>query len=406
MAFKSVLFVDDEENILKGLKRMLHRYKKEWDMYFAVGAQEALEFLENVQVEVLVTDMKMPGMNGVELMQEVKKLYPKMARIVLSGHSERNDVIKSASLAHQYLAKPCKSDKLIGVINNTYYLNSILKDGEVRRVISTIEALPALPHTYNRLMSELNSPDFSLKKVGEIVAEDVGMSTSILKQVNSSFWGLANHIGSPEQAVNMLGAEIVKALVLSSHIFQLLDNNDAISIDDIEKTSLLTSRFSKVLASLLPMDRVQKDNAFIASLLLDVGRLILINNFPQTYQVVLEEVQRNQGYSLRQAEYTVMGVTHAEIGAYLLGLWGMPADIVSAVALHHVPKILDDGNDFVIAVAYAACAFATYFESSDEFSFESFEIDLEYCKSAGIEEVIKPAFNECVSIYRELENGK
>jgi len=305
---------------------MLHRYNKEWSMRFALGGRAALEMLKESPVDVLVTDMKIPEMSGVELMEAVKREYPGTIRIVLSGHSEREDVIRAASLAHQYLAKPTKSEKLIEVISQTYLVNSILKDAEVKRVITNIDVLPTLPETYRRVEEELNSEDFSLKRVGEIVAKDMAMSTSILKQVNSAFWGLSNKITSPEQAVNLLGAEVIRALLLSATVFLAFEETDPqlISMESIEKKSQLAGRFSKIIAKIRGCDKATTESIFIAALLQDVGQLILMTSFPESYKVVIDAYEANRKfkpdyYKIRDAEAAVMGVTHAEIGAYLLG---------------------------------------------------------------------------------------
>ena len=403
---KSILFVDDEENILKGLKRMLHRYSKEWFMLFAVGGDEALEIMKQCKIEVLVTDMKMPKMSGVELMKEVKRLYPDVIRIVLSGHSEKEDVIKSVSLAHQYLAKPCPPDKLIDIINNTYILNTILKSQEVKRTISTIDSLPTLPETYYALMDELNNPEFSLKRVGEIISDDIGMSTSILKQVNSSFWGLPNPVSTPEQAVSMLGGDIVKALVLSTHLFDLGKDvdTDLIPIEELEFQSKLTGRYSKLICEKLNLPKEVRDFSFIASILQDVGRLVLASNFPDTYSVVMENAAKNPEWALKYAEYTVMGVTHAEVGAYLLGIWGIHNDVVISVAVHHTPRSVFNKEDKVCRVSYLAGAIAELLIKNDFATVDELDIDNEYLVEFGVKEILPELFEEAVNIFLEVKD--
>ena len=407
MSGKSILFVDDEEMILKGLKRMLHKYSKEWDMRFALGAEVALKMLNEQEVNVVVTDMKMPGMSGVELMEKIKTLYPHTVRIVLSGHSEKEDVIKSIKLAHQYLAKPVESEKLISVIEQTYYLNTVLKDKEVKRVVATIEALPALPTTYNKIMKELESDDFSLKNIGAIVSQDIGTSTNILKQVNSSFWGLTSKVQTPDQAVNLLGADIIKSLVLKHHIFSLYEDigSDIFSISDMEKKAILSSQFSKIISTELKLEKELQDSAFIATMLQDVGILILLTNFPKTYNVVLDELKKNEGYSLRQAELSVMGVSHAEIGAYLLGIWGMNFEVVSAIAMHHSPKVLDKRTDLVTFISYLSNAI---YETLNDDIFnmpDDMDIDRVYLANIGMLEKIDTFYEKCREVMEEVDNG-
>jgi HD-like signal output (HDOD) protein/CheY-like chemotaxis protein len=404
MLEKSILFVDDEEMILKGLRRMLHGYSKEWKMYFALGGEEALTVLKGKSVDVLVTDMKMPGMSGVGLMESVRKMYPKMIRIVLSGHSERDDVIRAASLAHQYLAKPCKPERLISVINQSYYMATILKDDDVKRVVSTIDSLPTLPATYNRLVEELNSEDPSLKKIGEIVSTDIGLSATILKQVNSAFWGLANHVKSPEQAVNLLGSEVIKALALSNHMFKSFatEDNVLLSLKELEKSCLLTARFAKEIIIKLGGEKQIVDNAFIAGLLLDIGKLILLSSFPDTYKVVVDTWKVREGERIRNVETEVMGVTHAEIGAYLLGIWGMPKAIIDAVALHHSPLVLLEENDLIVSTVYLASFFCENLMENGDIELDDLKPNSLYLQSLGLLDRYPEMFQVCQDIYKEV----
>lgn len=336
---KNVLFVDDEINILNALKRMLFHLKNEWQMYFANSGYKALEILETTKVDVVVTDMRMPGMDGAQLLEEIQKKYPEMIRIVLSGHSDKADIMRTVNLAHQFLSKPCSSDKIKETVNNTFELHKILKNDDAQRMVSKIESLPSLPGVYRRVKEEMDSDDYSLASIGGIISEDIGMSTNVLKLVNSSFFGLTNHVSSPTQAVNMLGVEIIESLMLSSHIFHSLnlDKIEGMSIDKLMDHSLLTGNFAKLIAKHEKVDKKIVDNSFIAGMLHDVGKLILISNFNVTYKVVIAEAQA-QNKTIWEVETEVLGTTHAEIGAYLLGLWGLSDNIVEAVALHHTPN--------------------------------------------------------------------
>jgi YesN/AraC family two-component response regulator len=110
---KRILFVDDEPNIIQGLKRALRCRKNEWEMFFADSGQKALELLAENQVDVIVTDMCMPGMDGVKLLTEVMKHYPRTARIILSGNLYKEMHVFSSKTAHKSLSKPCDTEKLI-----------------------------------------------------------------------------------------------------------------------------------------------------------------------------------------------------------------------------------------------------------------------------------------------------
>ncbi len=109
---KRVLFVDDEPKVLAGLQRMLRPLRHEWRMTFAAGGAEALAMLERGPFDVLVTDMRMPGIDGPQLLEEVRRRFPHVLRIALTGQYHGDAVQRSAALAHYHLAKPCDPDML------------------------------------------------------------------------------------------------------------------------------------------------------------------------------------------------------------------------------------------------------------------------------------------------------
>ena len=186
---RRILFVDDEPVLLDGLKRMLRGMRDQWEMTFAVSAEAALEIIKCKPVDVVVTDVRMPGMDGVQLLSQVRDLYPQIVRIILSGTNDKDLIFKSIGSAHQYLSKPCEGETLRATISRACTLRGLLDDKSLVSVVSGIESLPSLPALYEEVVEEANSPNGSLNRVGEIISRDVGMSAKILKIVNSSFLG-------------------------------------------------------------------------------------------------------------------------------------------------------------------------------------------------------------------------
>lgn len=355
---KSVLFVDDEMNILDGLRRMLSMMRNEWDMSFVNSGKEALEFLSRQHVDIIVTDMRMPEMDGVQLLTEVQAKFPGIIRIILSGHSDKTMILKSIKLAHQFLTKPCPADKIRETINLAYNLHKILKNDDVKSIVSKIDSLPSLPDVYFKVMEEMNSDDCSVGKIGALISSDMGMSANVLKLVNSSFFGFVNHISSPAQAVSLLGLDVVKGLMLTSHLFHTFKDTGTrnFSLEKLMSHCLLVANISKHIATALRLDKKTVDDCFIAGIMHDIGKLIMLANFKVTYNVIIENCQQTNK-SLWYSENEILGVTHSEIGAYLLGLWGMPNSIVEAVALHHVPNLSIHSEVTPLTVVHMANVF-------------------------------------------------
>ncbi len=335
---KRILFVDDEPNILRGLQRMLRSMRREWDMRFAETGPEALEIMEREHFDVIVSDMRMPGMDGVQLLEEVKKKYPETVRIVLSGHSDSQMTMKAVRVAHQYISKPAEAEELKSKISRSCSLLSLLNSASLVKVVSGLEKLPTLPQVYQQVMEELQQEDPSIGKVGAVIARAPTMAAKVLQLVNSSFFGIPRHIESPVQAVNLLGLDTLKSLVLAVEVFSAFDPKkiSARVLDRIWKHSVQTGTMARVLAQEEAFAKDGVDDAAMAGLLHDLGKLILMDNFSGAYKNVVSKVQET-GFQVHEAENEIFGVSHAEVGAYLLGLWGLPQGIVEAVAFHHLP---------------------------------------------------------------------
>jgi YesN/AraC family two-component response regulator len=104
-----ILFVDDEESIISRLKRILHPYKNEWEVHFAQSGIEALEIMEKTPVNVIISDMRMPVMNGAELLLQVQQKYPETIRIILSGQSDEELIMKSIKVAPRFFFETMQS---------------------------------------------------------------------------------------------------------------------------------------------------------------------------------------------------------------------------------------------------------------------------------------------------------
>jgi HD-like signal output (HDOD) protein len=336
---KRILFVDDEPRVLDGLRRMLRPMSKEWEMAFAQSGPEALDTLAERSFDVVVSDMRMPGMDGGQLLTEVMRRHPETVRIVLSGHSDKQMILRSVGPAHQYLAKPCDPELLKLVIARAYALRDVLSEVALREAISQIESLPSLPQLYVELVNELQSPDASVKKVGEIIRKDVGMTAKVLQLVNSAFFGLRRHVSDPAQAAGLLGLDTIQALVLSVQAFSQFDDAGAagLCLDTLWNHSMATGALARDICAAEGSEARESDHALMAGLLHDAGKLILAANLPERYRQVIT-LMRDAPVAQWEAERQVFGTTHAEVGAYLLGLWGLPNPIVEALAFHHRPS--------------------------------------------------------------------
>jgi putative nucleotidyltransferase with HDIG domain len=336
---KNILFVDDEQNVLQGLQRMLYGMRSEWNMAFASNGFDALEMLEKEHFHVIVSDMRMPQMDGIKLLTEVKNRFPDVMRIILSGQSKQESLLPSMGLAHQYLSKPCSCDQLKQTVARVCSLRDMLTSPTLQALVAKVGTLPTLPSIHAELVAELRSEACSLEKIGDIVSQDVGLTAKLLQLVNSSFFGLPNRVSDASQAVLFLGIETVTALILSYNTFSNYEGKMPanLSLGKLWRHSFNTGFLAKEIARYERGDNRLMNDSCTAGLLHDIGKMILASAMPDKFGLAVK-LAGEHGQTEADAERALLGASHAEVGAYLLGLWGLPDPIVEAVAFHHRPK--------------------------------------------------------------------
>jgi len=381
-----ILFVDDEVILLQSLSRSIRPMRKEWDCEFVSSGKEALSILSKKSFDLVVSDMRMPGMDGAELLTKIKHTYPETMRFVLSGQAEESVFLRSLGSMHQFLAKPCEFAVLKRAINRGLSLRNYLNNNiEIKKILLEIGSLPSLPELYCKLMNELESPDSSLEKVGDIIAQDVGMTSKILQVANSGFFGYSQNVSSPLHAVQILGMDLIQNLVLTYEVFSKLGELESgkTFVDRIWKHSVDVAGTSMLLAREEGMDLEIENFAFTAGLLHEIGKIILLLNFPQKFKEFLAIKFRDQNRSNHEIEEEVFGFSHAKIGAHLVGLWGLPDPIVEAILFHETPAECASNAPSPLTFVHVANAFEEEYITETYRGIPS-KIDQEYLSKTGL----------------------
>ena len=341
---RKILFVDNDLIEDQELKKMLKAVRPEWGLESAVGVEEALTIMSKSPFDVVVSEILINGVDGIEFLSTVNDLYPETVRIMHTKLPDHGMALKSTIIVHQLLMKPCSVEIMENSIEKTCRLRDVLKNETLKKVVTGIKNLPSLPSIYNLIVAEMQSPEGSLKKVGHLISQDVSMSAKILQLVNSAFFALPRKITDPQQAAVFVGIETLKSLVLSIHVFSSFSKEAELcgfSPVTMWSHSLRTARLAADIARTEKADRKVVEEAMLAGMLHDIGRLILLK-IPKKYNEVIELIETT-GCSAVEAEYTVLDTSHAELGAYLLGLWGLPDNVVESIAFHHKPsKLIED----------------------------------------------------------------
>ena len=396
-----ILFVDDDEADLLILRRILRPVGGEWDMTFVSSAQEALNEMEQSSFDVIVSDMQMPGMDGVELLEAVRKHYPDMVRIILSSIVEEETKLRALKAAHVWMAKPCDVEFLKDIIDRTSDWGRVLKDAPLKRLIGQIQSLPSLPHLYLLLEQEARSPDTSFGRVAQIVAKDIGMTAKVLQLVNSAFFGLRNNVSSVEQTVSILGLNMIRALVLSVGVFSQFDirQQKGFSVDALMNHSLATAGLARTIAKTETRKRTFLDETFMAGMLHDAGKLLLAHNLPGEYERAIT-LAREQGIPIWCSEREVFGASHAKIGAYLLALWGMPDAIIETTAYQHNPSSCEN-REFSALTAVHVADVLEHEERDDSAALKVQEVDREYLAALNMENRLEEWAETCHTLAQK-----
>ena len=327
-----IMFVDDEARILDGVRRSLYSMRGEWQLLFASSGADALKALAAERVDVVVSDMRMPGMDGSELLAQVKRLYPEIIRFVLSGQAEAESIMRATRSAHRYLSKPCEVTTLKAAIARATGLRELLNSNHLATIVGSVDALPTPPKLYQELLNCLRDPEAAIADIVQILRHDVAMTAKIVKLANSGFFGCREPVETVDRAVSFVGMEAIATLVLGQELF---NSNKSVALPgfDLEglgQHSFQTAAWARAIALHEGFPGAAAERAFLAGVLHDLGRLVFATRTPPS-------ALREREQWLRQTAQE-MESHHAATGAYLLGLWGFPEPIIEALAWHHTPS--------------------------------------------------------------------
>lgn len=269
-------------------------------------------------------------------------------------------------MAHQYLVKPSDADTLKGVIGRACALRDLLACENLKRLVSRVEALPSIPVIYARIMRLLDDPEISAQEIGNVISGDLGMTAKILQVVNSAFFGLPRRFADISQAVVYLGSDTIKSLALFGGMFSTFKSTSGSHFDG-EALFLHSQQVSGIALKIARLERMEKkmtEDAILGGLLHDVGKLVIADSFPDVYRNLEPGACLNHS-SMLSLEMEALGATHAEIGAYLMGLWGLPDPIVEAIAFHHHPSRCPAGRLDPMGIVHVADVLACGSRSED-----------------------------------------
>ena len=343
-ARQTVLFVDENEAFLQELEAGLKAVRSLWNPVYQRSVVEAAKFVAATPPDVIVASLDMTGSNGLKLLRAVQNARPEAVRFGLVSDEGSEDARKAASVAHQLLHKPLDLHEYQVLINRAISLRERLRESPLKKKLHDVGGLPSLPSLYRQVMKEINSEDASVAAVGEIIQQDIGMSAKLLQIVNSAAIGLRHEVSNVVQAASLLGLQRVSSMLLMVEVFSTVVEKSlprGFSVDALWSHSLAVAEMAKAIAAEEIDEEKIIDDSFTAGMLHDIGLVILASRLPEELSEALELARKN-GLSLFDAEKKLFEGTHAEVGGYLLELWGLPDPIIEAITYHDFPSAVPE----------------------------------------------------------------
>ncbi len=351
-----ILFVDDENSVLEGIENRLRKYRKRWAMGFSCGGSQALEMMAKAPFDAVVSDMRMPGMDGAELLTKVREQYGDTLRIVLTGQTAKEQVLRSLAVAHRVLNKPCDAILLESALVDADAMQKLVNNSAVRSLIDSVQELPAVPKLHLQLTELIKSGEFDSHQASKIVEQEPVIAGRVLQLVNSSFYSLAREVVSIHDAVSYLGADTLRGLVLNLELFSALESAKLapnFSIEALQHHSLLSARIARSLCA----EGQDPDLVYTSGLLHDIGQLIMAYVKPEDYNNAINK-SVSQSVPLSKVELDTFGFTHADVSAYLLSLWDLPFSLIQVAGNHHLPSVTQESTLGPVGMVHIASEIA------------------------------------------------
>jgi putative nucleotidyltransferase with HDIG domain len=329
-----LLFVGEDSLAVDGRGSAAHRLSESWTQRYVRDRHEALDLIEQRVPEAVVAAEELPGGSGRDLLQEIRERHPTTIRVLMAAHAGATDRVLALNAAQLTLVRPCAEEALQGLMVRVNRLRESIWSTQVFSVLGGGDLLPAFPATCARIELALRDPEVSISEIAELLAQDAGLAAGVLRLVNSPYFGLRWPIKRLRDGVIYIGLNGIEAMVMSAAVLGLAAGGHSGVLERLQAHSLFVARLARELASEDAAGEGDSDLAYVSGLLHDAGALVLCGRMPRVFARFLLDC-RATGRSLSSVEEESLGVTHAQIGACLLDHWGLPHEIVEAVAFHH-----------------------------------------------------------------------
>jgi len=349
---KRILVVDDEVQILKALSRMF--LETDYEILTAESGMEALKILETTDIDMIISDMRMPMVDGYKLLSIVKEKYPKIIRIILSGYAEEKSMFRALlhNVAKLYVFKPWNNNDLLQNIDKLFTDDNVLNSKDLADMIDTLECTSAMPVNCEKLISMIKEED--IEALITEIEQDSFISDLLIQVAKSAIYGVMPN--TVKQASIYIGLHNLKCflhwacIVLSTK--QTPDSENKPEL--LWKHAYLTNRIFLFLYEAL-LHKQPPESAMFAGLMHNVGLIILSNGLQKNGTLTKGDLSPDDYITLEIDEYEAL---HQEMGAHFLDLWDLPFQMYEIALYHHKPLDSYIVNHELVSAVHIAQAYA------------------------------------------------
>lgn len=390
-----ILALCTRKDIIVKIERELSNLELSYHLLELYDCNEIHETLRNTELDIIAIDMNLPDCEYLSVLKMIKEDYPHLVRILIAEEWSKELVVMTNDLVHLIIEKKFLSEMLVNTIIRAEQMRELLKNDKLTQLINSFDELPIMQNVYIELLHLLQTPDVPLKKIGDLISKEYSLTAKVLQVANMSIFAHLGRINNPQQAVVFLGTNVIRAVILYLQVFSFDTNNpkEFKFINQLESHCLQVSELARKISSKNQSNNEINDDTFTAALLHDIGKLIIITKTNKLNEI-LEYSEKNR-CEIWKAELEILGTTHAEIGAYLLSLWGFPSSVVNGVAYHHQASKSKSKEICPLTFVHIAESLIHQNKLVDESVFYE-KIDSAYINSLGLEDYAKEIYNQVI----------
>ena len=371
---KKILIVDDEVQILNALQRMF--LDTDYEIISTENSTDVMSLLEKGNIDMIISDMRMPELDGYKLLNDVKEKYPKIIRIILSGYADEKPMFRALlhNVAKLYVFKPWNNNDFLNNINRLFADEYELDTLKLNEKLEKIHCASNVSENCKNMITDIEDEDMEAL-IGKI-EEDSEISKLLLQVAKSAVFGVMPD--KVRQAAIYIGLHNLKSFMRFACVVKTLKLIETDEPHILCKHAYYTNRIFLFLFEAF-LHKQPVESAMFAGLMHNIGLIILSNNSDDKEKVDQSIPTLNEYAMLEHGKDELL---HQELGAHFLDQWDLPFPIYEAALYHHRPLShniihLELVSCIHIAQAYAWKALGGEFEPVAKEVFDNIGVSVE-----------------------------